>query len=126
MEDIVASTKIKRRRLSYRIGDNLPRPLRFIYYAILILSGIYILYRIIEWILKTIQKIGQFIFDDRTYWAVWICILILVIGGLLLGQYYFDLDPFGKIAEFFMNFWNQVRETIYNWLEEFSSSIYPY
>jgi hypothetical protein len=42
MEDTVISVKPKRRRLSYRIGDNLPRPLRFIYYAILILSGVYI------------------------------------------------------------------------------------
>lgn len=126
MEDTVISVKPKRRRLSYRIGDNLPRPLRFIYYAILILSGVYILYRIIEWVLKTIQKIGQFIFDDRTYWAVWICILILVIGGLLLGQYYFDLDPFGKIAEAVTSLFDQVRENFSTWLEEFSNSIYPY
>ena len=126
MEDIVTSIKPKRRRLSYRIGDNLPKPLRIIYYIILVLSGVYIIYRLLEWVLKTIQKIGKFIFDDRTYWAVWICVLILVIGGLLLGQYYFDLDPFGKIAEVFTNFFNQVRETIYLWLEEFSSNIYPY
>lgn len=126
MEDTVISVKPKRRRLSYRIGDNLPRPLRFIYYAILILSGIYIIYRLIEWVLKTIQKIGQFIFDDRTYWAVWICILILVIGGLLLGQYYFDLDPFGKIAEAVTSLFDQVRENFSTWLEEFSNSIYPY
>ena len=63
-------------------------------------------------IICDIRVIGAFIFEKRNYWTFLCCILILVLGGLLLAQYYFKLDPFGKIVEQVSNLFNQIRGNI--------------
>lgn len=84
------------KRLVFSIGDHLPKWLRAIYYIVLFITFIYIIYRFIEWILVTIQKIGAFIFEPRNYWAGVMSLFILVIGAFLLAQFVLGLDPIGN------------------------------
>lgn len=83
-------------RLIYKIGEHLPKWLRVIYYIIIVITFIYIVYRFLEWILVTIQKIGAFAFEPRNYWAAVMSVFILVIGAFLLAQFVLGLDPAGN------------------------------
>lgn len=86
-------------RLAYRIGNKLPKVLRVLYYIVLFATFIYLIYRFIEWILVTIQKIGAFIFEPRNYWAAVLSIFILVIGAFIIAQFVLGLDPWGNFIK---------------------------
>jgi len=83
------------RRFAYRVGDWLPKPLKIVYYIILIISLIYILYRFIEWVLVTTQKVGEFIFRPQNYWASVIAMFTVLIGVFIAAQFFLGLDPLG-------------------------------
>lgn len=99
-----------------RLWDKLPKWLRFILILISIVTVIYWVGFMIYKLLDAIRAIGAFIFNKRNYWTFLCCILILVIGSLLVAQYYFNLDPFGKIAEWFISVWQQIKETIASYI----------
>lgn len=99
-----------------RLWDKLPKWLRFILILISIVTVIYWVGFTIYKLLDAIRAIGAFIFNKRNYWTFLCCILILVIGSLLVAQYYFNLDPFGKIAEWFISVWQQIKETIASYI----------
>jgi len=86
-------------RVAYRIGAWLPKPLRVIYYIVLCLTLVYLLYRLLEWVLKTIQKIGYFLFDPRNYWTMILSIFTVLLCSFLLAQFALGLDPVGKVIE---------------------------
>lgn len=73
--------------------------LRVLYYIVLFATFIYLIYRFIEWILVTIQKIGAFIFEPRNYWAAVLSIFILVIGAFIIAQFVLGLDPWGNFIK---------------------------
>lgn len=106
-------------RLAYRIGDKLPKWLKIIYYIILIITFIYIIYRFLEWILITIQKIGAFIFEPRNYWTAVMSIFILLIGSFILAQFVLGLDPWGDA----INWFKQVIENVTGGLIQYVSGI---
>lgn len=106
-------------RLAYRIGDHLPKWLRIIYYIVLFVTFIYIIYRFLEWLLLTIQKIGAFIFEPRNYWAAVMSLFILVIGAFLLAQFVLGLDPWGDT----INWFKQIIENITRGLIQYVSGI---
>lgn len=86
-------------RLAYRIGDKLPRVLKIMYYIVLFTTFIYLIYRFLEWVLKTIQKIGAFVFEPRNYWAAVLSLFILVIGAFIIAQFALGLDPWGNFIK---------------------------
>lgn len=103
---------IVRKRLAYRIGDLLPKPLKILYYLVLWLTLIYIFYRLIVFFLKTIQKVGYFIFDPKNYWTVILCITVLLLGSLLIGQFWLGLDPIGKFINRMLEWGEGILETV--------------
>lgn len=86
-------------RVAYRIGAWLPKPLRIIYYLVLFLTLVYLLYRLVEWVLKTIQKLGYFLFDPRNYWTMVLSIFTVLVFSFILAQFVLGLDPVGKVIE---------------------------
>lgn len=96
-------------RLVHRIGNHLPKWLRTIYYIVLFITFIYIIYRFIEWILVTIQKIGAFIFEPRNYWAAVMSLFILVIGAFLVAQFVLGLDPLGRIITWIQETFESIK-----------------
>lgn len=101
---------ITTKRLAYRIGDRMPKPIRIIYYIILGITLIYWLYRFIAGVLSFIQKLGSFVFEKHNYYTFVVCILILAIGILLASQFIFGLNPFGKVCDWFVDKWNDIRQ----------------
>lgn len=83
-------------RLIYKIGEHLPKWLRIIYYIITVLSFVYIVYRFLEWLLKTVQKIGYFIFDPKNYWTAVLAVSIIIICTFIAAQFVLGLDPWGN------------------------------
>ena len=86
-------------RLIYKIGEHLPKWLRVIYYIIIVITFIYIVYRFLEWALKTLQKLGAFIFEPRNYWAAGMSEFIVLLGVFIAAQFILGLDPVGNTIE---------------------------
>ena len=94
--------------------DKLPKWLKVVLLIVSIITMFYWLGFMIYKILCGIRIIGAFIFEKRNYWTFLCCLLILVIGGLLLAQYYFNLDPFGAIVAYFNGLIERLREYLGN------------
>ena len=94
--------------------DKFPRWLKIILLIISIITIVYWIGLMLYKILCAIRVIGAFVFEKRNYWTFLCCILILVLGGLLLAQYYFNLDPFGKIVERTSDLIQSIRDSIGN------------
>lgn len=103
------SDAIENKRLAYRLGDKLPKPIRIIYYILLTITLIYWLYRVITGLITLIQKIGSFLFEKRNYYTFVVCLLILAIGVFLASQFIFNLDPLGKLGNWFNELWQDIR-----------------
>ena len=92
--------------------DKFPRWLKIVLFIVSVITMVYWVCFMTYKILCAIRVIGAFVFEKRNYWTFLCCILILVLGGLLLAQYYFKLDPFGKIVEQVSNLFNQIRGSV--------------
>ena len=101
--------EIIKKRLAYRIGDKMPKAIRIIYYILLTITLVYWIYRLTTSILDLIQKIGSFLFEKRNYYTFVVCILILCVGIFIASQFIFNLDPIGKMGNWFINKWNDLR-----------------
>lgn len=108
--ETIDNIHFKTKRVAYRIGNKMPKPIRVIYYILLTLTLIYWLYRFIAGVLTLIQKLGSFIFEKRNYYTFIVCLLILTVGILLASQFLFNLDPFGKACNWFVEKWNNIRQ----------------
>lgn len=96
--------------------SNFPKWLKVILLILSLITVVYWVGLAIYKILSAIRCVGAFIFEKRNYWTFLCCILILVIGGLLLAQFYFGLDPFGKFVEWAVETWDYLREVIANFI----------
>lgn len=94
--------------------SKLPKWLRIILLILSIVTVIYWLGFAIYKILEAVRIVMAYIFEKRNYWTFLICILILIVGSLLIAQFYFQLDPFGKLANWFIEKWNELREWLSN------------
>ena len=94
--------------------DKFPRWLKIVLLIVSIITMVYWLGFMVYKILCAIRVIGAFVFEKRNYWTFLCCLLILVLGGLLLAQYYFNLDPFGKIVEQISDLIQSIRDSIGN------------
>lgn len=113
-ENIEIPIQIVKKPLAYRIGDKLPKILRVIYYILLTITLVYWLYRLIGFLLKSIQKIGSFLFEKEHYYTFVFCLFILAIGTLLISQFVFGLDPFGKCINWIVEKWYDLKEWFIN------------
>lgn len=91
--------------------SRLPSWLRFILIVLSIVTMVYWLGFIVYKLLSAIRCIGAFIFESRNYWTFLCCILILVVGSLLIAQFYLGLNPFGELWEWFMNEITYLRDS---------------
>lgn len=110
MDDVITNavvTAVKTSRFS-----RLPKWLRVVLLTLSILTVVYWLGFLIYKLLCAVRVIGAFIFDKRNYWTFLICIVILLVGSLLMAQFYFGLDPFGKMAAWFVQKWDEFREIL--------------
>lgn len=105
--------EVSKRRLAYQIGDRLPRLLRYIYYILLTVTVVYWLYRLIEGLLELVRSIGYGVFElisrigkkiwsKDFYYAVVVCLIIVFVALVIIGQYVYDLDLFGAAYEWFL------------------------
>lgn len=96
----------------YRLINNskLPKFLKVLLIILLTLTCVYWIGLFIYKILEAIRKFVHWVSDKRNWWTFLMCIFILAIGSLLLAQFYFDLDPFGKLVNNIVEKWNDFRE----------------
>ena len=94
--------------------SRLPRWLRIILIILSIITVVYWLGFVIYKLLCAIRCIGAFVFESRNYWTFLVCVLILVVGSLLVAQFYLGLNPFGEIYEWFIEKITELRDSIVN------------
>lgn len=99
-----------KQRLAMIIGSKLPRPLKILYYIVLFGTLVYILFLLLQWFLKTIRVIGEFVFKPQNYWSVVLCIFVLAIGTLIVSQFILGLDPIGNTWQWIQDLINSLRK----------------
>lgn len=86
-----------------------PKWLKVILYALLTITCIYWVLLGAYKLLNMIRIILHWATHPSNFWTFVICILILVVGSLLVAQFFFNLDPFGKFIDWLVSLWNGFR-----------------
>lgn len=110
-------TNTKKRRLAYRIADWLPQPIRVIYYILLFGTLVYLIYRIIAGLLSIIQHLGAFIFEKKTFYTLFLCLVLIAVGILLASQFIWGLDPIGKAYAWILEQYERLKEWLISFIE---------
>ena len=92
--------------------SNFPKWLKVVLLIISILTLVYWLGLITFKILSAIRYVGAFLFDKRNYWTFIVTLLIIGISAILLAQFYFNLDPIGKLLNWAEQVFNDLRNSI--------------
>lgn len=84
-----------------------------------VLLNILLTITIIYWLCYSIYKLLDFIriflhwaSDKRNWWTFLMCLFILGIGSLLLAQFVFGLNPFGKTVQWFIDIFYNTRKIV--------------
>lgn len=78
-------------------NSQMPKWLKIILYTLLTITLVYWLILFIYKFLELLRIVIHWCSDKRNWWTFVGCILILGVGSLLLAQFVFGLDPFGKL-----------------------------
>ena len=114
MENIINEENIIRKNLF----QSLPKWLRIILIPIgilIILSIITVIYwaiLLIYKILKINRIIMEYVFKEDHYWTFVICLIMILISALLLSQFVFGLDPFGKFINSIIEKINEIKNNL--------------
>lgn len=97
---------------SITLFSRLPKGLRI---ALIILSIITVVYWIL-WlafrIWKYTGKALHWISEPRNWWIYTSVILILVIGGLILAQFFSDIKPFTHLWNYIVELFDKVKDKV--------------
>lgn len=92
----------------YRLvrNSNIPKILKLLIYILLTLSCIYWIGWFVYKFLSITRKIIHWCSDERNWWTFIVCILILVIGSLIIAQFFLGLQPFERFIQWIVDLWN--------------------
>lgn len=94
--------------------SRLPKWLRVLLIIASIITLVYWLGFIVYKTLSAIRVVGSFIFEKRNYWTFIGCIVILLIGTLVVAQFWLGLDPIGHLQDFVLEKFELIKEWISN------------
>ena len=94
--------------------SKMPKVLKWLINILLTLTCVYWIGYFIYKILESVRRFVHWTTEKRNWWTFLMCILILCVGILLAAQFYFELDPIGKITNYFIEKWNGWREYLAN------------
>lgn len=92
--------------------SNMPKFLKILIEVLLTLTCVYWIGVLIYKILEGLRIFMHWTSDKRNWWTFLMCVAILVVGGLIIAQFFLGLDPFGKMWQGILNTFNNFR----NWL----------
>ena len=96
--------------------SKLPKWLKVILVIISVLTLVYWVGFIVIKILSAIRFILQEISKKEHWWFFVVTMLLVGIVALLLSQFVFGLDPFGKIATWCVSIFDKVKDSFINWV----------
>lgn len=108
MENIINEENIIRKNLF----QSLPKWLRIILIILSIITVIYWAILLIYKILKINRIIMEYVFKKDHYWTFVICLIMILISALLLSQFVFGLDPFGKFINSIIEKINEIKNNL--------------
>lgn len=88
--------------------SGLPKWLKIVLLILSIITLVYWFGFMLYQILKGFRVIGAYIFEQRNYWTFILCVFLIIISALLIAQFYYNLNPFGKFINWLtglFDFW---------------------
>lgn len=95
-------------------NSHIPKWLKILIYIVVTLTLVYWLGLLVYKFFEALRKFLHWATDKHNWWTFLMCIFILLLGSLLIAQFLLGLDPIGKAAEFIVDKWNNLRDTIGN------------
>lgn len=92
--------------------SKLPKWLRVLLIIASIITIVYWVGFLLYKILCAIRVIGAFVFEKRNFWMFLGCIVILLVGTLLVAQFWLGLDPIGRLQELILEKFEIVKTFI--------------
>lgn len=92
--------------------SKLPKWLRIVIIILSIITVIYWAILLIYKILKINRIIMEYVFKEDHYWTFVICLIMILISALLLSQFVFGLDPFGKFINSIIEKINEIKNNL--------------
>jgi hypothetical protein len=77
-------------------SESLPKWFKVVVKTLLIITVIYWLAILVYKIVDGVRAFLHFISSKNNWWMFMVCMVVMAVVWLLLAQYYFGLDPFGK------------------------------
>lgn len=96
--------------------SRLPKWLKITLIIISILTLVYWVGFIVIKILSLVRFILQEISKKEHYWFFIVTMLVVGIVALLLSQYVFGLDPFGKIGDWCTETYDKIINEVTKWI----------
>ena len=96
--------------------SKLPKWLKVILIIVSILTLVYWVGFVVIKILSLIRFILQEISKKEHWWFFIVTMLLVGIVALLLAQFVFGLDPFGKLSVWCVGIFDKITETIIEWV----------
>lgn len=96
-------------------NSKMPKWIKVVFNVVLTLALFYLIGLLIYWIFEGLRLVLHFMTTKGHWWFMLLMLFICGVCILLAGQFYFNLDPFGKIADFFVNTFYNAKETIIGW-----------
>lgn len=96
--------------------SKLPKWLKVVLVIISILTLVYWVGFIVIKILSAIRFILQEISKKEHWWFFIVTMLLVGIVALLLAQFVFGLDPFGKLTEWCVGIFDNMKEKFIDWI----------
>lgn len=96
--------------------SKLPKWLKVILVIISILTLVYWVSFIVIKILSAIRFILQEISKKEHWWFFVVTMLVVGIVALLLSQFVFGLDPFGKVISWCVSIFDKIKDPFIQWV----------
>lgn len=98
----------------YLNEKNLPKWLKYLLYVVLTLTLVYWLGILIYKILEAFRKFLHWASEKRNYWTFLFSVFIVLLGSLIMAQCVLGLDPLGKLANYIVEMWENIKNSIGN------------
>lgn len=103
--------------MSERWYKRLPSVIRFILLVFSIITLVFWLGVLAFKIIELTRKLIHWLTDKNRWWTFVVCALIVGLGVFLASQFIYDLDPVGKLINWFNERLDSVKQWLINLIE---------
>ncbi len=96
--------------LRVSLFSRLPKWLRVTLFILSVVTVVFWATKLFYKVWGAIGTFLHFLTEKRNWWTYTFCIVLIIVGSLIVAQFFLELNPFGKA-------WNGVTEYVNNFIE---------